>query len=273
MHIATCFSLKGHRKVVLRPSFLRLSPVVSGLCWENTSPIWAGCGSFQLNLIPLEVWCSVFGFIVCMVPYWMHCVSCSRHCCEVAESVIRRLQNTISWTDSEAECRDAVCLACSQRRSGESPRVKLQRLSSEDFRTSVRGQAVKQISEMPSALEFFATAQSFRENAHLRASTESQNSEHFHCWRQTLPLRGVLFHPAAEKELVRDVTEKRLLHRVFIATQSPNRFPQRRKLFVMSQRNVCYIVFSSRHKALVAAVSMNSPSASRLSSSHSGILS
>ena len=28
---------------------------------------------------------------------------------------------------------------------------------------------------------------------------------------------------AAEKEIVRDVTEKRLLHRVFIATQSPNR--------------------------------------------------
>ena len=74
---------------------------------------------------------------------------------------------------------------------------------------------------MPSALEFFATAQSFRENAHLRASRESQNSEHFHCWRQTLPLRGVLFHSASEKETVRDVTEKRLLHRVFIATQSP----------------------------------------------------
>ena len=31
--------------------------------------------------------------------------------CEVAESVIRRLQNTSSWTGSEAECRDAVCFA------------------------------------------------------------------------------------------------------------------------------------------------------------------
>ena len=32
-------------------------------------------------------------------------------------------------------------------------------------------------------------------------------------------------HPAAEKEIVRDVTENRLLHRFifFIATQSPNR--------------------------------------------------
>ena len=88
-------------------------------------------------------------------------------------------------------------------------------------------------------------------SAHLRASTESQKSEHFHCWCQTLRLRGVLFHPASEKEIVRDVTEKRLIHRVFIATQSPNRLPQKRRLFVISQRNVCYIVFSSRHRAQI----------------------
>ena len=79
--------------------------------------------------------------------------------CEVTEeSVFRRLQNTISWTCSEAECRDAVCLACSHRRCGESPRVKFQRVSSEDCRTPVRGQTVKQSVEMRSALEFFATA-------------------------------------------------------------------------------------------------------------------
>ena len=53
-----------------------------------------------------------------------------------------RLQNTSSWTGSEAECRDAVCVSFSQRRCGESPRVKLQRVSSEDCRTPVRGQAV-----------------------------------------------------------------------------------------------------------------------------------
>ena len=50
----------------------------------------------------------------------------------------------------------------------------------------------------------------------------SSKTEHFHCWRQTLPLRGELFHPAAEKETVRDVTEKRLLYRFtlfFIATR------------------------------------------------------
>ena len=39
----------------------------------------------------------------------------------------------------------------------------------------------------------------------------SSQTELFHCWRQTLPLREKLFHPVAEKELVRDVTEKRLL--------------------------------------------------------------
>ena len=93
--------------------------------------------------------------------------------CEVAEeSVIRRLQNTISWTGSEAECRDAVCLACSQRRNGESPHVKLQRVSSEDHRTPVCGQAVKQSAVMRSALEFFATGQCHSGSAHLRASRQ-----------------------------------------------------------------------------------------------------
>ena len=53
--------------------------------------------------------------------------------------------------------------ACSQRRCGESPRAKLQRVSSEDRRTPVCGQAVKRSAKMRSALEFFATAQSCRE--------------------------------------------------------------------------------------------------------------
>ena len=56
--------------------------------------------------------------------------------------------------------------AFSQRRCGESPSAKLQRrVSSEDCRTPVCGQAVKQSSEMRSALEFFATAQSCRERS------------------------------------------------------------------------------------------------------------
>ena len=42
-------------------------------------------------------------------------------------------------------------------------KVPVQRVSSEDRRTPVRGQAVKQSAEMRSALEFFATAQSCRE--------------------------------------------------------------------------------------------------------------
>ena len=41
--------------------------------------------------------------------------------------------------------------------------MKFQRVSSEDHRTPVRGQTVKQSAEMRSALEFFATPQSFRE--------------------------------------------------------------------------------------------------------------
>ena len=35
----------------------------------------------------------------------------------------------------------------------------------------------------------------------------SSQTEHFHCLRQTLLLRGELFHPAAEKEIVRDHRE------------------------------------------------------------------
>ena len=85
--------------------------------------------------------------------------------CEVSESVIRRLQNTSSWSGSEAECRVSVFLAFSQRRCGESPRVEFQRVSSEDCRTPICGQAVKQNAEMRSALEFFVTAHSFRERS------------------------------------------------------------------------------------------------------------
>ena len=44
---------------------------------------------------------------------------------------------------------------------GESPRAKLQRVSSEDRRTPFRGQVVKQSTEMRPVLDFFATAQSF----------------------------------------------------------------------------------------------------------------
>ena len=48
--------------------------------------------------------------------------------------------------------------ACSQRRCGESP-VQSLRVSSEDRRTTVRGQTVKQCTELQSALDFFATRQ------------------------------------------------------------------------------------------------------------------
>ena len=52
-----------------------------------------------------------------------------------------------------------------QRRCGESLRSKLQKVSSEDRRTPVLGQAVNQSAEMQSALEFFATAHTFRERS------------------------------------------------------------------------------------------------------------
>ena len=68
-----------------------------------------------------------------------------------------------------------------------------------------------QCSEIQSALEFFATPQSFRER-----SLESVNRlTEF----GTFPL---LAPNASEKETVPDVKEKRLLHLIFIATQSPN---------------------------------------------------
>ena len=100
--------------------------------------------------------------------------------------------------------------------------MKFQRVSSEDSRTPVRGQALKQKCRNAVCVEFLATTQSCCERS-LESVNRVTVIRIFHCWRQTLPLRRVLFHPASEKEIVRDVTEKRLLHRVFIATQSPYR--------------------------------------------------
>ena len=70
---------------------------------------------------------------------------------EVAASVIKRLHNTSSWSGSEAECRVSVFLARSHRHCGESPRVEFQRVSSEDHRTPVRGQTVKQSADFRSS--------------------------------------------------------------------------------------------------------------------------
>ena len=100
----------------------------------------AGCGSFQLNLIPLEVWCSVFGYIVCIVPVLL-----------LLFIVAGLIFGTMAFLATQG--------AFSHRRCGESPCAKLQRrVSSEDCRTPVRGQTVKQSAEMRSALEFFAIA-------------------------------------------------------------------------------------------------------------------
>ena len=60
----------------------------------HSGPSWASQGS---DWPPLRV-------------HIIHLVLCRKSPCEVAESVIRRLQNTISWTGSEPEYRDAVCV-------------------------------------------------------------------------------------------------------------------------------------------------------------------
>ena len=52
-----------------------------------------------------------------------------------------------------------------QRLYGESSRSKLQRVTSEDLRTTVRRQAMNQSADVRSAMEFFATAQTFRERS------------------------------------------------------------------------------------------------------------
>ena len=72
--------------------------------------------------------------------------------------IIRSLQNTSLWTGSVPEYRDAVCVGFSQRRCGENPLEKLQRVSSEDLRTPLLGQAVNQNAELHSALVFFLAA-------------------------------------------------------------------------------------------------------------------
>ena len=99
----------------------------------------------------------------------------------------------------------------------------------------------------------------------LRALRRKQ----FHYCTKWCRCAEVLFHPAVLSEIARAVKEKRLLHRFFfIATQSPHRIwtwsyelpdrmssllaakvstrssPQKRTLFVMSQRNACYIDLS-----------------------------
>ena len=61
----------------------------------------------------------------------------------------------------DGHCGPITTLSCTQRRCGESPRSKFQRMSTEDLKATVLGQAVNQSAEMRSALEFFATAQMF----------------------------------------------------------------------------------------------------------------
>ena len=72
---------------------------------------------------------------------------------------------------------------------GESPRAKLQRVSSEDRRTAFRGQAVNQSTEMRSVLDFFATAQSFCGGSFQSVQLNGAHSSHSSCWPWR-PARG-----------------------------------------------------------------------------------
>ena len=101
--------------------------------------------------------------------------------CEVAASVIRRLQNSSSWTDSEAECRFSVFLACSQRRCGESPHVKLRQFHQ---KTTEHQFVDRQCSRVLRSSLRWSSSQlhSHAVSAHLRASTE-QKSRRFRIFR------------------------------------------------------------------------------------------
>ena len=90
-----------------------------------------------------------------------HSLSAEKHMCLVLVLQARQSPNT----QDQAGCLKVATGHLFEVTSftwhcGESPRAKLQKVSSEDFRTPVRGQAVKQNAMMRSALEFFATAQS-----------------------------------------------------------------------------------------------------------------
>ena len=71
--------------------------------------------------------------------------------------------------------------------------MKLQRVSSEDCRTPFRGQAVKQSAELQSALEFFATAHSFRVR-----TLESERVQRVSSEDRKSPVRGQAVSQSAE---------------------------------------------------------------------------
>ena len=65
---------------------------------------------------------------------------------------------------------------------GEIPRAKLQKVSSEDRRTTFRVQAVNQSTEMRSVLDFFATAQSICGGSLQSVQLNGAHSSHSSCW-------------------------------------------------------------------------------------------
>ena len=86
---------------------------------------------------------------------------------------------------------------------GESPRAKLQRVSSEDRRTTFRVQAVNQSTEMRSVLDFLATAQSFCGRSIQSVKLNGAQYSHSSCWPWR-PARVRTLQDKAESLLRRD---------------------------------------------------------------------
>ena len=86
---------------------------------------------------------------------------------DIGRSSFAEVHTSIALALWRASFFDEIDFAVSGGLEGcwESHRSKLQRVSSEDRRTSVLGKAMNQSAEMRSALEFFATAHSFRERS------------------------------------------------------------------------------------------------------------
>ena len=119
--------------------------------------------------------------------------------CEVAESVIRRLQNTSSWTGSEAECRNAVCVGVLRNCTVMLEAVSLQEVLSTDPVLPMRSLAPNaprcaHWSTQCSENRLFVMSQRnvcyivFSSRHRAQIDCTSSQTEHFHCWRQTLPL-------------------------------------------------------------------------------------
>ena len=158
--------------------------------------------------------------------------------CEVAESVIRRPQNTSSWTGSEAECRDAVCVGVLRNSTQERslPIADRARL------TVVKLRLFTWISPgVPSA------GFTRHKKSELRAHQMARNCGVPGSLRTKSELSSHQMARMCDQQCCRwqcgSIRNWRKWASLHLVQCSP--------MCVMSQRNVCYIVFSSRHSAQI----------------------